>query len=614
MVRIQNLTSFFYTILMLCAAYTIFEWVNLPHLVLAVDEFVFARHIYDYTHAIPYLDFPPYKGVLGYYLLSIPLFFSHGLLEPLFNIKKEIVLLNAFFIFVSAYWALQIFNKRAVILALLAVMANQYFLLYAADLRVDMLTVWFCLFAIFSVVQNKLRLGGVLIGLAFLISQKAIWYWAALNGTLILCGLFFSIPLYFRRWLQFNLSAIAVVVGYILIWSAISSPALVLHNLFYDAYVQAGIEGYLGIYPICWALALQHGPLLFLAWPLTFLMFLEKNNSIDMQKKVFIISCASIALLFFVTYKQPFPYNFVFTIPAYFILAAEFISWLLAKKATLMPSRFIMTLLIAYSLIILALIIYIPLPILNYLLVPLPILLYLACRHGTVSPALASIFILSGLLYPFYLSGSAMHHLNGSYQQSMIKVTHDLIANDGSYVAGIPYLYQSDQPIAGLKNLISPELEYIYKPSETMKSLLLPSLYLAPTTPSQIIHDFEMHAVKVVVFNYRIYYLPDPIKNYILDHYQHYYGSVFLYAPKINAAQLSFNLKFSANYRVLTQKPVRIDGKKIHNGKIIYLSKGDHMTAARKNYRLILIPKLKELPDPRFQQAQHEKMINPIIA
>ena len=268
-----NLRSsyFFYSILFISLAYVVFEFCYIPYWPIVVDEFVFTRQIYDYTTHLPYHDFPPYKGVLGYYLLSLPLYFSSGLLDPIFLIKDEIVIINTICIVSASFWAARIFDKRAVIATIAILIANQLFLILASDLRVDMLSAWGALFASLSVLQHRFRLGGLLLGIAFLISQKVVWYFIALNGAMGLCWIFFSKPSYsWRSLVWFNLAFALSIMVYMIGWSLTSNFSTVFDSLFYEAYIQAGIDWYMGIYLTGWLFAFSHGALLFFLWPLSF--------------------------------------------------------------------------------------------------------------------------------------------------------------------------------------------------------------------------------------------------------------------------------------------------------------------------------------------------------
>lgn len=591
----QKFNYFLYSLVTICIAYCIYELIYIPYWALSADEFVFARHIFEYTQHVPYKDFPPYKTILGYYLLSIPLFISHSLLAPLFYIKDEIAIINTVCLALATWWGSRFFAKQALLLTVLAIVANQLFLLYGTDLRVDMLTSWMCLFAALSVLDNRIKLAGILIGLAFLISQKALWAFVAMNGGMLICYLLFSNSRYtLRSLLIFNALTIGVLSAYVLFWSFVSTPNTVLYNLFYEAYIQAGIDWYTPIYLTCWLVVLNHGPILFLLWPLAFFSLAhEYANDAIAQRRVFILTFASISLLLFISYKQAFPYNFVFTIPAVFLLYADFISWLFHTKNFVIEHRYISWM---YASLIFLVVYCAGLPNFYLSIGFIPLLIGNSQIDTKLKLNLAlGIFILSGIAFPLLQAFKTSDKIDGSYQQNMLNLTHDLLAEDGDYISGIPYLYNKNQPIDGMQNLIGPALEYLYLPTNKLATLLLPSLYLSPTSNQQILLDFEAKPIKVIIDNYRIKYLPPEILAYINSNYQQYNGSVYLYAPSIPAKQLTFNLKFSGQYKITADKAakIKIDNKKAIVNSVMQLQKGDHLSDANNNYRLVLTPKLK---------------------
>lgn len=604
--RPHLLNRYFFTVLLICVTYAALAIFLVPHWVLSADEFVFARHIYDYTRFIPYRDFEPYKSILGYYLLSVPFYFSHTLLDPLFYMKKEVILINAASIAAICWLTQGLFNRRAILFAILAVMANSTFFIYAADLRVDMLTSWFCLFSLITLLKQRTAWAGTLMGIAFLISQKALWYLFAANGALLLCYFLFQANLFsFRSILRFNLTAAIPVILYILIWSSISSFSIVLHNLFYEAYIQASIEWYTPIYFTCWLIVLQHGPALFLLWPLTFTTLTNEHaHTPAIQQRTFIILQASIFLLLFIHYKQAFPYNFVFTVPAFFLLSAEFISWLLSPKAR-QYHRIIML----YSILLFLFINLLSLPMIYNLLVLLPFLI----SRPMLNWLTYGILIACAILYPFYTSFRQSIHIDGEYQQSILAVADALLDAQSTYVGGLPYIYNKEQPINGLKNIIGPELDYLYQPKKSLKPLLLSSLYLSAVTQEDVIYQLDKAPVKVIINNYRVHYLPASIARYLDYHYAPYLGSLYLYAPVVTKTQHHFAIKFSDNYRIQSQSFVYIDGKKLKNHSFLYLTKGMHQTASKTDYRLILIPKT-QLTHHAYPQDEWLKMLRAILS
>lgn len=607
---------FFAGLISICVTYLIYELIYIPYWALSADEFVFARHIYEYTYHVPYLDFAPYKTILGYYLLSLPFFFTKHFLAPLFYIKDEIALINTLCLGMAAYWSRKFFNRTALILSLLAIMANQTFLLYGTDLRVDMLTSWACLFAVLSLLHSRMILAGLIMATAFLISQKALWAFVAINSSLLLCWLLFRSTLYSLRHISlFNLTTALPIVAYIIGWSLVSDPTIVLHNLFYEAYIQAGIDWYTPIYLTCWLAVLTHGPMLFFLWPTTLVSIVrECSINENIQRRIFILSFANISLLLFISYKQAFPYNFVFTVPAFFLLYSEFFTWLLSHKTWEFKPSFWSYIACAVYGCGIFLIVYLGgLPAIYYSAIFVPILLTNLVKIDSKLKIdiILGLFVLTGIALPFYHSVKTSENIDGSYQQAMLNLTAELLKDGGSYVGGIPYLYNNDQAIGGMQNLIGPALEYLYQPTSKLEKLLLPSLYLGPISNQEILNDFDRKAVKIILDNYRIKYLPPVLLNYINHNYQQFNGSVYLYAPLIEPTQLSFTLKFSGQYRIEGHgNSIQLDGKKVKMNTLLSLNQGDHITNAKQVYRLVLVPAIAN----SYQQFKNDEWVMMIKA
>src|ERR1700722_6810901 len=72
--------------------------VFLSYTAFSADDFWLAFHTYQFKHQLPYRDFAPYKTVLGYYVLLLPMLFTHGILQPLLAIKLFYALINCAFL------------------------------------------------------------------------------------------------------------------------------------------------------------------------------------------------------------------------------------------------------------------------------------------------------------------------------------------------------------------------------------------------------------------------------------------------------------------------------------------------------------------------------------
>ena len=496
------------------------------------------------------------------------------------------------------------------------------------------------------IIEGRHRSAGILIGLAFLISQKAIWYFIAINGGMLLCRPIYDQACYsLRSFVSFNLAAFTSVAIYCLIWSLASSPSIVLHSLFYDAYVVFDMNWYKPIYLICWQAALYLGPLLFFLWPFTLLSLFNTPIDAAAQQRVFIIAFASIALLQFIVYKQPFPYNFVFTFPAFFLLYTDFIAWLLSfvqVKDHLLPSgsfyslgqysaagikaraempKWLLASVAIYSIGIVALVYLLNLPVVFYSIALFPPIITQLVKSNKRQMILiylaSSIFLLTGIITPLLHTTKENQSFAGDYQRSMLRLADELTQDGSEYVGGVPFIYQKDQPINGAKNLTGPAIDFIYSPSDNLATLLLPSLYQAPITSDDIIRDFETMPIKVVISNYRMLSLPANVLSYIASHYRHFYGSIYLYSPIIQPSVLSFYVKFAGKYRIETasKSPITIDGLSVKPGQVIPLAEGNHNNHSTNIYRLNLIPEVDLFKyNPELQKDNWSKMLKTIMA
>ncbi|MDR3478832.1 MAG: hypothetical protein P4M14_12480 [Gammaproteobacteria bacterium] len=632
--NLKATTKFTPLVLIFFLAYFIFQLVYIPYSKFSVDEFWFAHHIYQYTNSLPYRDFPPYKTVLGYYLLTLPFFISHTVITPLYLIKMEIALLNTILFLIMYEWLTRFFQPKAVFSTFILLMANQLFLVYSVDLRVDMLASWFCLISILLMRDQRWYLAGASIAIGFLISQKALWYFAATNCALGVYWLLVSRNLEtIKQTLQFNLATLLVITLYIALWSIVSSPHQVLYNVFYEAYLQSKITWFAPHTGLFWQEMLTNGPILYFMWPLTWLsLFIKPKTEVNTYSNIFFFVLTTTVMIFILTYKQSFPYNMVFSVPVLILLYANFFSWLLrVLNDTPFLSNNAKTLLFwflsLYVIGLVGLIIIFDLPLAYFGIPAIPILLYyLMTRKNRMTTKgnrgkailttclLMTIFV-TGVFYPLIRFAMVSTVLNGDYQKSMILTASKLLAPREGYVAGIPLFYDRDQPIPGLRNLIGPAIEYLTTGDKKLEPILLDSLYLTATTPTKIIESFQEHPVKLYVDNIRIVGLPPVLLSFLHSHYMHYWGAIFLYAPVIKSNEKRFVLQFNGIYKIIALIPgtIQIDGQKVSANQLVRLSKGSHETETNIRFRLQLMPDARPILNPEFKADLWDSMTKFIV-
>ncbi len=623
--------NFFWAIAIICLSYLIFQIIYIPYAALSVDEFWFAHHIYEYTTKIPYSDFLPYKTVLGYYLLSIPMYFYHTLLQPIFYIKDEIAIINTMLLAGASIWLSRSYNSKAIIYTILFIITHHLFLVYSVDLRVDMLTSWFGLISVLLLLSNRSILAGIFLAISFMISQKALWFFIATDIALGSYWLLYSRKA--RGILQsilFNLAVCLPIMFYVFFWSIQSDLTTVLNSVFHEGYTQSQITFYSDIYYYCWHAILSNGPMLVLLWPLTWIMLFvhsTEENQIN-PRRFFIAIYSTVMMLFILTYQQAFPYGMVFTIPVYFLIYPDFFSWcyhLFQKKPTLSLTlqRHLFWLVSLYTAGIIGVMIIMALPLGYFLIALIPVCIgtYLilptfeVSRTDILKLIILVIFICTGLLYPMIRFIRTSFLINGNYQQSMVLVSNELLKEGGGYFAGTPLIYDQEQTIRGMKNLIGPQIEYLSSHSNQLLPVLISSLNLEPRTSEQVISDLTNSSVKLYVNNYRIKSLPEQIHRYLNTEFMHYWGSIYIYAPSIQAKKQTVVIKFSGNYQVITKPNSKIyfDNIRINPNAILFIKKGIHHSNSESHYRLRYLPKINIYMDPTYQKDYWYRMIKPVV-
>lgn len=618
--------SFLPALCLLCLTYVAFQFFFTYYATISVDEFWFTHWINRYRYGLPYRDFLPYKTTLGYYLLLPVLLYSKGWLDPLLNIKNALAIVNALLFFISALWLSKFFNKWAVLITTTLIITAEFVLSYSTNVRVDLLAYWFCLFSVLLLYEKRFLLPGILLGLAFLTSQKAIWYIAASNIALT-----FSWLMFFRNWSEckrimlFNLSFLLTVLSYIIFWSILSSFHSVIHSMFYEAYIMYQLDWYEEARKLFWQITLFYNPLLFLLWPIAILiLFIRNDSDEEYKKRFFAIIYGACILLALIPYKQVFPYYMTATIPAFLLLYTAFFSWLITLStipdATLKTVRepsgkivgTIITILFAYitCFAYVAYLFKLPLAYLLILFIPLLLLIFVFKKTEFLLIKLIGLCMLFvGCIYPLTLFFLNLPLRNGEYQRANLAVARSLLS-DGDYLAGIELFYDKNQPIEGLRHLDGVAINYLYDTSDKFKPVMLESLYRSPNiTLKNTIENLKKSKVKFYVDNYRIQALPPLLKVYLSENYEHYWGSIYTYAPLIKAGADSFILKFNGEYQVESKEAVMLNGKQIHPFSLITLMAGKYRTHTNENYRLKWIP-LNNTQKINYTADHWEKMLN----
>lgn len=622
--------TFILGIILLCLCYLGFQLFYTDFAILSVDEFWFAHWVHRYANGIPYRDFSPYKTVLGYYLLLIPMSLSKTAFAPLFLTKNTLAILNTTVFFLCSLWLRKFFPKLAIVTCLALLLCSEFVLSYSTNIRVDLLAYWFCLISVMLLLEKRLILAGLILALGFLTSQKALWYMIASDAALGLSWLCFQRDKStFRAIVFFNLTILFTVLAYIAFWSYFSSIKTVLHSMFYEAYVMYQLDWYDAARKGFWTVTTTYNPLLFLIWPLTLLSLIVTPQTDPLYRlRFFCVIFAAVIMLCLIPFKQIFPYYMVTTIPAFLLAYTAFFAWLydLFRHPSEIKIKFIgktgvWVFLFCYFFALLEACSFFSFPPFYGLICFIPLLLgiYVTQLPQSISAAIRfsfpSLILLTGLfigfIYPLIIfTVFSLPDREGDYQRNMLKLSNLLLQDGSDYVAGIELFYQKNQPIPGMQHLDGPAINYLYHPSKKLLPVMMDSLYHTPATTDQVIASLQHSQVKLYVNNYRINALPISIRHYLSTQYEHFWGSIYLYAPSFTTGQHTQEMKFSGQYQIESSTPILINGKKFQPNSIIKLNQGKFHYHAAKAFRLRLIPSFIHNPlDKEFQKDDWEKML-----
>lgn len=615
---INNTKPFILLLFSICFAYLCLALVYNHYAMLSVDEFWFAHRIYEYKSALPYRDFAPYKTILGYYLLLPTMLFGENIMQTLMMMKDSLAVLNTLLLFISSCWLTRFFSRTSVLASLTILITTEIMITYSTQVRVDLLGYWFGFFALLLLLEKRNLLAGILMGLGFITTQKTIWYLFACN-----VGLFAQWIIYQRQIknikpiVLFNIAFGIIITAYLAFWSVISDWQTVINSVFHEASAMYQLESYDPARKLFWHITTLYNPLIFLLSPITiFSLLITYDDDKKYSLRFFITIFSLVILSCLVPYKQVFPYYMQVTIPVFFILYAGFIDWLIAifnnNPRTLVKPLFLWIGVALYisSIIILTFALNLPIPYLLIALIPISLLLYLQQPgfQKLYSKIILITLVMIGFIYPLSLMPAKLIWLNGDYQKAHIQTINSLLAENGDYVAGIELIYNKTQPIPGMRHLMAPAISYLYSPTDKLRNVMLASLYEDPrATIDNVIQNIQASDVKFYVNNYRMNGLPKKIREYLDSQYEHWWGSIYLYAPYVEKGEQNIMLKFSGNYFLESDLQVMINGKEYMPHANVYLNKGQITSRADQEYRLKLVPSVKGNQD--FKEDTWKKLM-----
>jgi hypothetical protein len=531
-----------------------------------MDDIWLTYHNLEFAKGLPYRDFWPYKTVLGYYIFLWPLLiFKHDFMVYQ-AMKFWLLSINIVCLAIASHWMTKFYPKNAVLVSLCLIVFSHVFLQSSIEIRVDLLAFWSCLFSMLAIMDKRFWLAGIFLGLGFMICQKVLWYWVATNLSLLLSARLHSRKDFMHHFLSYNLVFFMIVLAYFVFWGIVSSFHRVFQSMVMEPYVLNAVDWYIeknllnGL--ARWQIAVWHfykEIIWLLIFPVVVILILLRSK----PKFGFELICASVIILFLLSSKQPFDYLYLAALPALLLLFAKAFSMIDLKSIGGLNSWE------KYSLI---------------------------CILGY--------FILVNAERIYF------QMTDNDYQRYNYQLLERLITNRGDYIAGAPFLLNKPQAISGLSHLTSPSTDYINHPSPKLYPvMLLKSLYFLPISIDEVMQEIDQKKVLLYLDNGRFQQLSEKFKIFLKQRYQHYWGSIYLYAPEIEAKDQVISIWFSGRYQINAKAPVYLNHQLYFPNQYLFLTQGQHFSQSSLNYRLVLIPQLEEALDPRFQKNQPKKML-----
>jgi hypothetical protein len=551
--------------------YLVLEIAYVLRLPLIADEFDGAYDVYQLRSKLPYVDFKPYKTVVGYYLQLPPLLIAQHVWHGLIASKVVLAVANAALTLWAALLVARRFSARAAALALPCWVLMSDWLERSAELRVDTLTAWAGLFALIALIDGRHALSGFLTALSFLISQKGFYFLVGSGAGMVAVALLSrDVPLraHARDMARFGAAYALTIGAYVAFWALVGSLSATTTATFLSHRTIVFADIYPNIRRFWWQTLVRNpGYYALIAIAVGWLSARAMRRApeagaageaaageaaageaaashAEHAREALLFGYAVLFATCIVWHKQPWPYFFVLLVPTAFVVQ----TWLFEHafraygrharaKAFATPA--------ARGLVA---------------------LLALGAAAGCVAfPALRI---------------PPMLRLRNGYQHHMIDIAEALTKPGDHYVAASDMLYDRVQSSGTLRRVsLARRRELSWYPGSWSELIM---------------DDLTANPPKVLIHNERFDSFPKRVRKYLRDNYAQYWGVVDLYAPKLEAGRSTLNVAFDGRYR-LTGVPdvaARIGDATVKNNQTVSLKKGPIEIDSEQGGRLTLLEKV----------------------
>ena len=534
--------------------------VNRP---LSHDEFSGAWSVAQLATRIPYVDFEPYKPVLGYYfqlpLLRLGADTWHGFLA----VRLGMVYLTGSVLFLGALWLQRIFRPGAVCLAFALMVVMTSLLEWAIEVRLDMMTALFGFISLLLLLNRRVALAGIVAGLGFLISQKGSIYGLAGGMALLGCLMIQRNRRWGRDFLAYGACVVLPIGLYVLYWSLIASFPRVWRSTFAEPTQLRALTTPGPVprqYLLMWERTLTKNPFFYLCalWALGSLIALGRRQK---PRETLLLFYGGTVVAIMLSVQTPNPYFFVLFIPTLFVLQANLFSHELERPVTLLCQRVFW---LSYSLL--------------------------------------------GLLLPLSDIPVVAQDDNGPQRQTL-ELTEALLGPEDRFFAGFQFLYRREANAQSM--------------SMTDGHSSPPTQALTATQVAEILDRLQREPIRLLIYTFKVHAFglekrgigrldarltlaeaPYAIRRHLYRNYAPLWSNVWIYAPQVNPSDSEVDLLFTDVYSIETERPtsVLIDGQTYAPRATVELRRGRHSIATASRLRLKLrAAKVDHLLNPAYR-------------
>lgn len=548
-------------VLFVASAYLAVQYLYIRRLPLVMDEFDGAYDVYRLRREIPYLDFFPYKTVLGYYFQLPPLALAPDVWSGLLATKFTLAVANAVSMVAAALLAARRFRPGAVALALPVWAAMSNWLERSSELRVDALTALVGLFGLVALLSGRGVLAGILTALSFLVSQKAVYFLAA--SLVALAFAWLANPPRgpaFRRLLRFAVGYVALVVPYLAVFSSLASWRRTTSGTFLAHRAIAFSEIYPNIRKF-WAQSIDRNPAFYALALLglcalgvrAFRAWQRRDGSGALDRDIALFAYAWTFAAGMVWHKQPWPYFFVLLAPTAFFLHVVLFESAGRALHAVVSGRW--------------------------------------ARMG-IGGALGLAVLAVAVLAPAQRVRAMLRYDNG-YQRHMVEITHALLGPEERYLAGVDLVFDREQAASLVRRMSHSRRVHV----KTLPRAAIMSAAL----------ELRARPPKLVIRNERYRSFPFPIRRFLETHYADFWGNIRIYAPPFQARSREITLAHPGTYRVVTDDTthILIHGQWVAAGATVSLPVGRYALRATSTGRLKLTaPEVQSRLDRRYRRIR----------